>query len=71
MKEVGDVLLIKVKRTRKGEEIWEINMQWICLRKKKFIKAQVLHTIFHNEENLYSVVSMKVIETNETYDEKK
>jgi hypothetical protein len=35
MKEVGDVLLIKVKRTRKGEEIWEINMQWICLRKKK------------------------------------
>ena len=38
---------------------------------KKFIKAQVLHTIFHNEENLYSVVSMKVIETNETYDEKK
>ncbi|HGH7178000.1 ATP-dependent RecD-like DNA helicase [Bacillus cereus] len=38
---------------------------------KKFIKAQVLHTIFHNEENLYSVVSMKIIETNETYDEKK
>ncbi|MDM5156587.1 ATP-dependent RecD-like DNA helicase [Bacillus sp. DX1.1] len=38
---------------------------------QKFIKAQVLHTIFHNEENLYSVVSMKVIETNETYDEKK
>ena len=69
-KEVGDVLLIKVKRNRKGEERWEINMQWICLRKKKFIKAQVLHTIFHNEENLYSVVSMKVIETNETYDEK-
>ncbi|MGQ0514813.1 YrrC family ATP-dependent DNA helicase, partial [Bacillus sp. D-CC] len=27
--------------------------------------------MFHNEENLYSVVSMKVIETNETYDEKK
>lgn len=38
---------------------------------QKFIKAQVLHTIFHNEENLYSVVSMKIIETNETYDEKK
>lgn len=38
---------------------------------QKFIKAQVLHTIFHNEENLYSVVSMKVIETNETHDEKK
>ncbi|AWC33977.1 SF1B family DNA helicase RecD2 [Bacillus cytotoxicus] len=38
---------------------------------RKFIKAQVLHTIFHNEENLYSVVSMKVIETNEAYDEKK
>lgn len=34
-KEVGDVLLIKVKRNRKGEERWEINMQWICLRKKK------------------------------------
>ncbi|PFE01177.1 ATP-dependent RecD-like DNA helicase [Bacillus cereus] len=38
---------------------------------QKFIKAQVLHTIFHNEENLYSVVSMKIIETNETYDEKR
>ncbi|MFX3624515.1 MAG: ATP-dependent RecD-like DNA helicase [Ectobacillus sp.] len=37
---------------------------------QKFIKAQVLHTIFHNEENLYSVVRMKVIETNETYTEK-
>jgi exodeoxyribonuclease V alpha subunit len=36
----------------------------------KYIKAQVLHTIFHNEENLYSVVRMKVLETNETYDEK-
>lgn len=38
-KEVGDVLLIKVKRNRKGEERWEINMQWICLRKKKVYKS--------------------------------
>ncbi|MFD3449317.1 ATP-dependent RecD-like DNA helicase [Microbacteriaceae bacterium 4G12] len=37
---------------------------------QKFMKAQVLHTIFHNEENLYAVVRMKVVETNENYDEK-
>lgn len=37
---------------------------------QKYIKAQVLHTIFHNEENLYSVMRMKVMETNEAYEEK-
>ncbi len=37
---------------------------------QKYIKAQALHTIFHNEENLYSVVRMKVIETNENRDDK-
>ncbi|WP_416827879.1 ATP-dependent RecD-like DNA helicase [Ectobacillus polymachus] len=37
---------------------------------QKYIKAQVLVTIFHNEENLYSVVRMRVMETNEAYDEK-
>ncbi|MBO9130458.1 ATP-dependent RecD-like DNA helicase [Bacillus sp. 165] len=37
---------------------------------QKYIKAQALHTIFHNEENLYSVVRMKIIETNENHNEK-
>ncbi|WP_306470810.1 SF1B family DNA helicase RecD2 [Ectobacillus ponti] len=37
---------------------------------QKFVKGQVLHTIFHNEDNLYSVVRMKVVETNENYEEK-
>ncbi|MDG4655417.1 ATP-dependent RecD-like DNA helicase [Ectobacillus antri] len=36
----------------------------------KYIKGQVLHTIFHNEDNLYSVVRMKVLETNEVFEEK-
>ena len=45
-------------------------MQWICLRKRKVYKSASSSYHFHNEENLYSVVSMKVIETNETYDEK-
>lgn len=37
---------------------------------QRYLKAQVLVTIFHNEENLYSVVRMRVIETNEAYDDK-
>lgn len=36
----------------------------------KYIKAQTLHTIFHNEENMYSIVRMKILDTNEAYEEK-
>ncbi|MFD1705498.1 ATP-dependent RecD-like DNA helicase [Siminovitchia sediminis] len=37
---------------------------------EKFIKGRHLLTIFHNEQNLYSVVRVKVEETNEEYKEK-
>lgn len=68
---MGDVLLIKVKISERRGKMGNQHAMDLFEEEKKFIKAQVLHTIFHNEENLYSVVSMKVIETNETYDEKK
>jgi exodeoxyribonuclease V alpha subunit len=35
-----------------------------------FVKGRHLVTIFHNEENLYTVVRIRVDETNDTYDEK-
>ncbi len=37
---------------------------------KIFIKGRHLVTIFHNEQNLYSVVRIRVDETNAAYDEK-
>lgn len=37
---------------------------------KIFIKGRHLVTIFHNEQNLYSVVRIRVDETNAVYDEK-
>lgn len=37
---------------------------------EKFIKGRHLVTIFHNEQNLYSVVRIRVEETNEEYKEK-
>ncbi len=37
---------------------------------KTFIKGRHLVTIFHNEQNLYSVVRIRVDETNAGYDEK-
>ncbi|CAH0346558.1 ATP-dependent RecD-like DNA helicase [Bacillus sp. CECT 9360] len=37
---------------------------------KSFMKGRHLVTIFHNEENLYSVVRIRVDETNIKYDEK-
>ncbi|TFI49616.1 ATP-dependent RecD-like DNA helicase, partial [Diaphorobacter sp. DS2] len=36
----------------------------------KFIKGRHLVTIFHNEQNLYTVVRIRVDETNDSYDEK-
>lgn len=37
---------------------------------EKFFKGRLLTTIFHNERNLYSVIRIKVEETNESYTEK-
>ncbi|MEI2356121.1 SF1B family DNA helicase RecD2 [Mesobacillus zeae] len=36
----------------------------------KYIKGKHLVTIFHNEQNLYTVLRIRVEDTNETYDEK-
>ncbi len=36
----------------------------------KYIKGKHLVTIFHNEQNLYTVLRIRVEETNESYDEK-
>ncbi|MCM3091353.1 MULTISPECIES: SF1B family DNA helicase RecD2 [unclassified Cytobacillus] len=36
----------------------------------KFIKGRHLVTIFHNEQNLYTVLRIRVDETNDSYDEK-
>jgi exodeoxyribonuclease V alpha subunit len=38
--------------------------------KGKFMKGKHLVTIFHNEQNLYTVLRIRVEETNETYDDK-
>jgi ATP-dependent exoDNAse (exonuclease V) alpha subunit len=40
-----------------------------ALDEKSFIKGTHIVTIFHNESNLYSVVRIRVEETNEAYDE--
>ena len=37
---------------------------------QKYMKGSHLVTIFHNEKNLYSVVRIRLEETNENYDEK-
>ena len=37
---------------------------------KIFMKGRHIVTIFHNEQNLYSVVRIRVDETNAAYDEK-
>lgn len=37
---------------------------------KKYVKGRHLVTIFHNEQNLYSVIRIRVDETNHDYDDK-
>ncbi|KAB7708683.1 ATP-dependent RecD-like DNA helicase [Bacillus aerolatus] len=37
---------------------------------EKYVKGRHLVTIFHNEENFYSVMRIRVTETNDTYEEK-
>ncbi|HHY72903.1 MAG TPA: ATP-dependent RecD-like DNA helicase [Bacillus bacterium] len=37
---------------------------------KKFIKGKIIVMIFHNEQTLYSVARIRIMETNEQYDEK-
>lgn len=39
-------------------------------KEKKYVKGRHLVTIFHNEQNLYSVIRIKVDETNHDYDDK-
>ncbi|HEO8419830.1 MAG: ATP-dependent RecD-like DNA helicase [Niallia sp.] len=39
-------------------------------KEKKYIKGRHLVTIFHNEQNLYSVIRIRVDETNHDYDDK-
>jgi exodeoxyribonuclease V alpha subunit len=36
----------------------------------KFVKGRHLVTIFHNESNLYTVLRIRVEETNEHYEDK-
>jgi exodeoxyribonuclease V alpha subunit len=42
----------------------------LFLDEKKFVKGSVLTTIFHNENNLYTVARVRIDETNETYSDK-
>lgn len=37
---------------------------------QKYIKGSLLHYVFHNEENLYTVARIRVRETNENYEDK-
>ncbi|MEK4442578.1 MULTISPECIES: SF1B family DNA helicase RecD2 [unclassified Niallia] len=39
-------------------------------KEKKYVKGRHLVTIFHNEQNLYSVIRIRVDETNHDYDDK-
>ncbi|WP_312093367.1 ATP-dependent RecD-like DNA helicase [Niallia sp.] len=39
-------------------------------KEKKYVKGRHLVTIFHNEQNLYSVLRIRVDETNHDYDDK-
>jgi len=40
------------------------------LETEKYLKGPLITTIFHNEKNLYSVIKIKVEETNEEFNEK-
>jgi exodeoxyribonuclease V alpha subunit len=40
------------------------------LEDKKYIKGELLYTIFHNEQEHFSIAKIKVIETNEDFKEK-
>ncbi|MFT8320176.1 MAG: ATP-dependent RecD-like DNA helicase [Bacillus sp. (in: firmicutes)] len=48
----------------------EQNSMDLFAEQKKFIKGRHLVTIFHNEQNLYTVMRIRVDETNDSYDEK-
>lgn len=37
---------------------------------EKYVMGRILASIFHNEENLYSVARIRVLDTNESFDEK-
>ncbi|WP_445490233.1 SF1B family DNA helicase RecD2 [Niallia sp. 03133] len=48
----------------------EQNSMDLFAEQKKYIKGRHLVTIFHNEQNLYTVMRIRVDETNDSYDEK-
>ncbi|MGP7816882.1 SF1B family DNA helicase RecD2 [Niallia sp. 01092] len=48
----------------------EQNAMDLFADQKKYIKGRQLVTIFHNEQNLYTVMRIRVDETNDSYDDK-
>lgn len=48
----------------------EQNSMDLFAEEGKFIKGKHLVTIFHNEQNLYSVIRVRIEETNEQYEDK-
>lgn len=55
---------------RWGEALSQQDSLDLFSEEKKFMKGSHLVTIFHNEENMYSVVRIRVHETNLDYEEK-
>lgn len=53
-----------------GEALSQQDSMDLFAEEKMFMKGSHLVTIFHNEENMYSVVRIRVNETNLNYDEK-
>ena len=55
---------------RWGEALSQQDSMDLFSEEKMFMKGSHLVTIFHNEENMYSVVRIRVNETNLNYEEK-
>lgn len=53
-----------------GETLAEQERLDLFNEESKYIKGRHLVTIFHNEQNLYSVIRIRVDDTNENYDDK-
>lgn len=45
------------------------NMQQLSLEERSFVRGQCIAILFRNETNFYSVIRVKVTETNETFDD--
>ena len=48
----------------------QVSLNLFPEQEKKFVKGKHLVTIFHNEQNLYTVLRIRVEETNDQYDDK-